>query len=54
MRLKDSDEELIVVDGLNSTAALMLFRKCAQRAISLKEEEELLRFNNKDKTKCKH
>jgi len=48
MRLKDSNEELMIVNGLSPQHALALFRKSAKRTISIKEEEELLKAT-KDK-----
>ena len=49
MRLKDSNEELIVVEGLTPQHTIALFRRAAQRVITIKEEEELL--GRKD---CQH
>lgn len=41
MRLKDSNEDLIVIDGLNAQQSVTLFRQATHRLITIKEEQEL-------------
>ena len=44
MRIKDSNEELIVVDGLSPRHAYNLFNTNANRIISIKEQDSLLKL----------
>lgn len=49
MRIKDSHEVLIVIDGLQKQHALNLFLKHADRVIEIKEQEALLKCKPDEK-----